>query len=306
MNNNYSNSATDIPKTSWINCYAPKNIQPYLRLIRADRPIGMWLLVFPAWWSVALATPTWPDVKLCALFAIGALVMRGAGCTINDIVDREFDARVARTSTRPIASGEISIFKALIFLSLQLGLGLTILMQFNTFAILLGAASLLLITAYPFMKRLTYWPQLFLGFTFNWGALLGCAAATGTLSTPAIILYAAGIFWTLGYDTIYAHQDKEDDILIGVKSTALKFGEATSAWLFGFYAASLFFIWLAGFLTGLGWPFYLSLFAASLHLVWQIKSLNLSDPLNCLSRFRSNRNFGLIILTGIIAAQTTG
>jgi 4-hydroxybenzoate polyprenyltransferase len=232
--------------------------------------------------------------------------MRGAGCTINDIVDREFDARVARTSTRPIASGEISIFKALIFLSLQLGLGLTILMQFNTFAILLGAASLLLITAYPFMKRLTYWPQLFLGFTFNWGALLGCAAATGTLSTPAIILYAAGIFWTLGYDTIYAHQDKEDDILIGVKSTALKFGEATSAWLFGFYAASLFFIWLAGFLTGLGWPFYLSLFAASLHLVWQIKSLNLSDPLNCLSRFRSNRNFGLIILTGIIAAQTTG
>ena len=306
MTNKSNNFATDFLQESWINCYAPKIVQPYLRLIRADKPIGTWLLVLPCWWSLALATPTWPDLRLYALFAIGALALRSAGCTINDIVDREFDARVARTSTRPIASGEISVFKALIFLGFQLVLGLIVLLQFNTFTITLGAASLLLIALYPFMKRFTYWPQLFLGFTFNWGALLGCAAATENLSTSTIILYAAGIFWTLGYDTIYAHQDKEDDILIGVKSTALKLGDATAAWLFGFYAATIALIWLAGFLTGLGWPFYFTLFAAGLHLFWQIKTVNITDPKNCLSRFSSNRNFGLIILAGIIAAQNTG
>lgn len=306
MTNKSNNFATDFLQESWIDCYTPKIVQPYLRLIRADKPIGAWLLVLPCWWSVALATPTWPDLRLYSLFAIGALAMRGAGCTINDIVDRKFDARVARTSTRPIASGEISVFKALIFLGFQLVLGLIVLLQFNTFTVTLGAASLLLIALYPFMKRFTYWPQLFLGFTFNWGALLGCTAATENLSTSAIILYAAGIFWTLGYDTIYAHQDKEDDILIGVKSTALKLGDATAAWLFGFYAATLALIWLAGFLTGLGWPFYFTLFVAGLHLLWQIKTVNITDPKNCLSRFSSNRNFGLIILSGIIAAQTTG
>ena len=306
MTETSNNFTTDIPRESWIDRLAPSNTRPYLRLARADRPIGTWLLVLPCWWSVALATPAWPDVKLFTLFAIGALIMRGAGCTVNDIVDRDFDSRVARTATRPIASGEISVFKAFIFLSLLLGFGLIVLLQFNAFAVTLGASSLVLIFLYPFMKRFTYWPQLFLGFTFNWGALLGWAAVTGALLPPAIALYAAGIFWTLGYDTIYAHQDKEDDIMIGVKSTALKFGNATPPWLFGFYAATVVLMGLAGFLAGLGWPFYFSLAVGGLHLIWQIKSVDITDPKSCLSRFKSNRDFGLIVLAGIIAAQTYG
>ena len=298
------NFATDIARENWIDRLAPSAIRPYLRLARADRPIGTWLLVLPCWWSIALASAAWPDAIMFILFAVGALVMRGAGCTVNDIIDRKIDAKVARTATRPIASGEISVFQAFIFLGFQLLLGLLILLQFNTFAVTLGISSLVLIGLYPFMKRITYWPQLFLGFTFNWGALLGWAAVTGTLSSPAIALYAAGIFWTLGYDTIYAHQDKEDDILIGVKSTALKFGNSTTPWMFGFYAATVVLIALAGFLAGLGGPFHLSLAVGALHLVWQINSLDISDPKNCLARFKSNRDFGLIVLAGIIAAQT--
>ncbi len=306
MTETSNNFATDIPRESWIDRLAPSNTRPYLRLARADRPIGTWLLVLPCWWSVALATPAWPDVKMFALFAIGALVMRGAGCAVNDIVDRDFDARVARTATRPIPSGEVSVFKAFVFLGLLLGLGLMVLMQFNAFAMTLGVSSLVLIVLYPFMKRFTYWPQLFLGFTFNWGALLGWAAMTGNLAPPAIALYGAGIFWTLGYDTIYAHQDKEDDIMIGVKSTALKFGASTELWLFGFYAAAIGLFGFAGFLTGLGWPFYLVLAVGAGHLVWQIKSVDITDPKSCLSRFKSNRDFGFIVLAGIIAAQTVG
>ncbi len=306
MTETSNNFATDIPRESWIDRLAPSTARPYLRLARADRPIGTWLLVLPCWWSVALATPTWPDVKMFALFAIGSLVMRGAGCTVNDIVDRDFDARVARTATRPIASGVVSVFKALVFLGLLLGLGLIVLLQFNAFAVTLGVSSLVLVVLYPFMKRFTYWPQLFLGLTFNWGALLGWVAVTGNLSPPAIALYAAGIFWTLGYDTIYAHQDKEDDIMIGVKSTALKFADATTPWLFGFYTATVILLGLAGFLAGLGWLFYLSLAVGGLHLIWQIKSVDITDPKNCLSRFKSNRDFGFIVLAGIIAAQTYG
>jgi len=305
MTETSNNFATDIPRESWIDRLAPSNTRPYLRLARADRPIGTWLLVLPCWWSVALATPAWPDVKMFALFAIGALVMRGAGCTVNDIVDRDIDVRVARTADRPIASGEVSVFKAFAFLGLLLGVGLIVLLQFNPFAVTLGVSSLVLIVLYPFMKRITYWPQLFLGFTFNWGALLGWAAVTGTLSPLAIALYAAGIFWTLGYDTIYAHQDKEDDIVIGVKSTALKFGNATSPWLYGFYAATVVLLGFSGFLAGLGWPFYVSLAVGGVHLIWQIKSVDITDPKSCLSRFKSNRDFGLIMLAGIIAAQTS-
>ena len=306
MAEKYNNSLTDIPHDDWINDYAHKYIQPYLRLVRADRPIGFWLLVLPCWWSTALATSAWPDLKYFLLFAIGALAMRGAGCIINDIVDRKFDAQVARTFNRPIASGEISVFKALVFLGLLLGFGLIVLLQFNSFTIYLGASSIILIVLYPFMKRFTYWPQLFLGFTFNWGALLGWAAVTENISAPAVGLYLAGVFWTLGYDTIYAHQDKKDDILVGVKSTALKFGKSTSKWLIGFYTSSLFLFLLAGILANLNWPFYLSLIIGSLHMVWQINSVNITDPKNCLSRFKSNRNFGLIVLVGIIAGQTSG
>jgi 4-hydroxybenzoate polyprenyltransferase len=298
--------ATDIPTEGWIERFAPAATRPYLRLVRADRPIGTWLLLLPCWWSIALATPSWPDAKMLALFAIGAIIMRGAGCTVNDLADRDFDGRVARTRARPIASGQISVLKALIFLALQLLLGLGILLQFNAFAVALGVSSLVLIVLYPFMKRITYWPQLFLGFTFNWGALLGWAAVRGDLATLPLMLYAAGIFWTLGYDTIYAHQDKEDDVLIGVKSTALKFGDATKPWLTGFYAITVMILAAVGFMASLAWPYYVGLGLGAWHLVWQIKSINTDDPKNCLRRFKSNRDFGLILLAGIIAAQVIG
>ena len=298
--------ATDIPSESWIDRFAPEVIRPYLRLARLDRPIGTWLLLLPCWWGAALATPAWPDATMFVLFTIGAVVMRGAGCTVNDLADRKFDARVARTATRPIASGQISVLKAFVFLALQLLLGLSILLQFNAFTVALGVSSLLLIVLYPFMKRITYWPQLFLGFTFNWGALLGWAAVKGELSAPAFVLYGAGIFWTLGYDTIYAHQDKEDDVLIGVKSTALKFGDGTKPWLVGFYSITVILLAATGLLANLAWPFYSGLTLAAWQLAWQIKSVDIADPKNCLRRFKSNRDFGLILLAGIIAAQVIG
>ena len=298
--------ATDIPSESWIDRFAPEVIRPYLRLARLDRPIGTWLLLLPCWWGAALATPAWPDATMFVLFTIGAVVMRGAGCTVNDLADRKFDARVARTATRPIASGQISVLKAFVFLALQLLLGLSILLQFNAFTVALGVSSLLLIVFYPFMKRITYWPQLFLGFTFNWGALLGWAAVKGELSAPAFVLYGAGIFWTLGYDTIYAHQDKKDDVLIGVKSTALKFGDGTKPWLVGFYSITVILLAATGLLANLAWPFYSGLTLAALHLAWQIKSVDIANSKNCLHRFKSNRDFGLILLAGIIAAQVIG
>lgn len=298
--------ATDIPSESWIDRFAPEVIRPYLRLARLDRPIGTWLLLLPCWWGAALATPAWPDATMFVLFTIGAVVMRGAGCTVNDLADRKFDARVARTATRPIASGQISVLKAFVFLALQLLLGLSILLQFNAFTVALGVSSLLLIVLYPFMKRITYWPQLFLGFTFNWGALLGWAAVKGELSAPAFVLYGAGIFWTLGYDTIYAHQDKEDDVLIGIKSTALKFGDGTKPWLVGFYSITVILLAATGLLANLAWPFYSGLTLAALHLAWQIKSVDIANSKNCLRRFKSNRDFGLILLAGIIAAQVIG
>ncbi len=285
---------------------APSFAKPYLRLARADRPIGTWLLLLPCWWGLALATPTWPDWQIMILFVVGSLVMRGAGCTVNDIADRNFDARVARTATRPIASGEISVAKAVLFLGLQLLLGLTVLVQFNMFSIVLGISSLALVAAYPFMKRITYWPQLILGLTFNWGALVGWSVVTGGLAAPALALYVAGIFWTLGYDTIYAHQDKEDDALIGVKSTALKFGAQTKPWLAGFYTITFGLLASAGWLAGLGWPFYVVLGLAALHLAWQTQNVDITEPKDCLSKFKSNRDFGLIVFAGIVSGQLFG
>src|SRR3990170_6376909 len=247
--------ASDIPRHGWIDRRAPVGLRPYLRLMRADRPIGTWLLLFPCWWAVALATPAGgaPDARLLVLFALGAVVMRGAGCTYNDIVDRDIDARVARTAARPIPSGAVSVRQAWVFLALQLAIGLAILLALAPLAILLGVVSLALIAAYPFMKRITYWPQVFLGLTFNWGALMGWAAATGSLEASALALYAAGVAWTLVYDTIYAHQDKEDDALIGVKSTALKFGARTKAWVAGFAAVSVLLLAASVHLGGAGW-----------------------------------------------------
>jgi len=296
-------TTSDIPQASWIDRLAPSFVRPYLRLARMDRPIGTWLLLIPCWWSVSLATEGWPNPWLFALFAFGSLVMRGAGCTVNDIVDRDFDARVARTADRPIASGRISLFQAFAFLSLLLLMGLSVLLQFNQFSIILGISSLTLVIIYPFMKRITYWPQLFLGLTFNWGALMGWTVVKEGLALSALVLYAAGILWTLGYDTIYAHQDKEDDILVGIKSTALKFGQSTPLLLAAFYAGTTALLALLGVTVGLSWPYFVAIAMAGGHLGWQVRTVDTDDPKSCLTKFRSNRDFGLIVLVGIIAGQ---
>ncbi len=297
--------ASDIEMGHWSLRLAPAPLRPYLRLARFDRPIGTWLLLLPCWWGLALASAAagrWPDPGLMLLFAIGALVMRGAGCTYNDILDRDFDAKVARTATRPIPAGEVTLRQAFLFIAGLLLVGLAVLLRLEPFAALVAVASLLLVAAYPVMKRITYWPQAWLGLTFNWGALVGWAAVTGGLAWPAVLLYAGGIAWTLGYDTIYAHQDKEDDVLIGVKSTALLFGAATRPWLIGFYGAALLLLLAAGLTAGLGWPFLLGLAAATAQLAWQVATLDADDPDNCLRRFKSNRIMGLLLLAGIVAA----
>ena len=292
---------TDILAGGWIDRIAPQAARPYLRLARLDRPIGTWLLLFPCWWSLALAAGGRPDLYLMALFGVGAVVMRGAGCTVNDILDRDIDGLVERTRGRPIPSGQISVKQALAFLVVQLSIGLAILLQLRPAAIALGVFSLLLVFTYPLMKRITWWPQAFLGITFNWGALLGWAAAVGAVDPPALMLYAAGIAWTLGYDTIYAHQDKEDDARIGVKSTALRLGAASRRWVAVFYAATALGFLLAGWQADLGWLFYPLWFAASAQLAWQVAAWRIDDPADCLVKFKSNRWFGWFYLAAIVA-----
>jgi 4-hydroxybenzoate polyprenyltransferase len=285
----------------WIE-HLPERLRPYAVLARWDRPIGSWLLLLPGWWALALA-PGWPDFRLVALFALGAVAMRGAGCVINDLIDRDLDARVERTRQRPLASGRLGVPQALAFLALQSLVGALVLLAFNRFAIVLALASLPLIVIYPLMKRITWWPQAFLGITFNWGALVGWAAATGELAAPALLLYAAGFFWTLGYDTIYAHQDKTDDALIGIKSTARRLGAATPRWLWGFDGVTLVLLAAAGWSAGLGPGFYLLLLAVAGHFAWQIRTLELDDPRSCLRRFRSNRDLGLLVCLAILAGK---
>jgi 4-hydroxybenzoate polyprenyltransferase len=291
----------------WADRLLPQALRPYARLARLERPIGWWLLLLPGWWGIGLAQLSkgggLPDLKLLGLFLLGAIIMRGAGCTLNDIVDREYDAQVMRTKSRPIPSGQVSVTAAVLFLLALLGAGLVILLQLNDLSIKLGAASLVLVAIYPFMKRLTYWPQLFLGLAFNWGALLGFAAVTGQITIEAFCLYLGGVFWTLAYDTIYAHQDKEDDALIGVKSTALKFGATTRPWVAAFFLLSLALIDLAGVLAGANVIFHLAVVAAAVHAAWQLSQLNIDDPDNCLKLFRSNRDFGLIIFAGVFIAS---
>lgn len=285
----------------------PRPVRPYLRLMRADRPAGFWLLLWPCLWSVAFAlSPAYVDFwRFCALFLAGSILMRGAGCTWNDIVDRKMDAAVARTAMRPIPAGEVSVLQALLF-SVALSLaGLFVLLSFNGFTVWLGILSLLPVAVYPFAKRVTNWPQAVLGLTFNWGALMGWAAVHGSLSAVPIVLYAAAFFWTLGYDTIYAHQDKEDDAIIGVKSTALRLGRATKPWLVGFYGVFLFGTLAAGYAAGLGWGFYVGLVALALHLVWQIKAVDIDDPARCLHVFRANSIIGWILFLSAIAGQFT-
>ncbi len=292
----------DAPPENWVDTHAPAALRPYARLARLDRPIGWWLLLLPCWWSVALASEGWPSLILLALF-IGAVAMRGAGCTWNDIVDRDIDAAVARTRLRPIPSGAVSVKAAWAFLLAQCLVGLAVLLTFNSFAIALGFSSLLLVAIYPFMKRITHWPQFVLGLAFNWGALMGWAAVEGSLSAAPVLLYLGCVAWTVGYDTIYAHQDKEDDALIGVKSTALKFGASTKTWLWFFYGAMMVALVAAGAASGLGFFFYPVAALAGALLVWQIVTLDIDDPARCLRLFRSNRDFGLIVFVAIIAGQ---
>ncbi|MEN6543504.1 4-hydroxybenzoate octaprenyltransferase [Parvibaculum sp.] len=289
----------DAPAENWVDRWAPAPLRPYARLARLDRPIGTWLLLLPCWWSIALAAGGLPDFRLLVLFAAGAIVMRGAGCTFNDIVDRDFDGRVERTRSRPIPSGAVSVKQAWAFLVLQCLIGLAVLLALSPLAILLGISSLAIVAAYPFMKRITYWPQFVLGLAFNWGALMGYAAATDHLALAPVLLYLGSIAWTIGYDTIYAHQDKDDDALIGVKSTALRFGAATHRWMWMFYGAMSITLVAVGISGALGPIYFAGIALAVAHLVWQIRSLDIDDSGRCLKLFRSNRDFGLIVFAAI-------
>ncbi|TYH96113.1 hypothetical protein ES332_A12G155900v1 [Gossypium tomentosum] len=288
---------------SWIDLYLPRGIQPYAKLARLDKPIGTWLLAWPCMWSITLAsTPgQLPDFKMAALFGCGALLLRGAGCTVNDLLDRDIDTMVERTKLRPVASGLLTPFQGICFLGFQLLLGLGILLQLNNYSRVLGASSLLLVFSYPLMKRFTFWPQAYLGLTFNWGALLGWLAVKGSLD-PAIVfpLYFSGVFWTLVYDTIYAHQDKEDDMKVGVKSTALRFGDSTKEWTTGFGIACISSLALSGYNADIGWPYYVFLAAASGQLAWQIWTVNLTCRADCNRKFLSNKWFGALIFSGIL------
>ncbi|XP_047494246.1 4-hydroxybenzoate polyprenyltransferase, mitochondrial-like [Penaeus chinensis] len=282
---------------------APDPLQAYLQLMRFDRPIGSWLLFWPCGWSIALAaTPgCLPDLGMLALFGAGAVVMRGAGCTINDMWDKDYDGKVARTAARPLASGALTLFDALVFLSLQLSIGCLILLELNWYSVLLGASSLGLIVLYPLMKRVTYWPQLMLGFTFNWGALLGWASVRGTCDWAVCLpLYAAGVAWTLIYDTVYAHQDKCDDAIIGIKSTALKFGDQTWKWLSGFGLTFVSCLLLTGYNAQLAWPYYSAVAAAALHVTNQVRTLDINNPGDCGDKFRANRHLGWVLFAGIV------
>jgi 4-hydroxybenzoate polyprenyltransferase len=305
MNQLDSQNSSDIRGGDWVDRYLPPAFRPYARLARLDRPIGTWLLLFPGWWAIALAAPAGgrPNLWLLILFGLGAVVMRGAGCTFNDIVDRNFDRQVARTAGRPIASGEVGVFGAIVFLGIQLLIGFFILLLLHPLAVGLGIGSLLLVATYPFMKRVTYWPQAFLGLTFNWGALMGYAAATGQVSLTAVTLYGAGIAWTMVYDTIYAHQDKEDDALIGVRSTALKFAGRTKWWLALFALVMLGFLALTIFLGGLGRIAWLAVAGVAIHLFWQIAIVDIDNPADCLMKFRANRWLGWIVFAGILAGR---
>jgi 4-hydroxybenzoate polyprenyltransferase len=240
---------------------------------------------------------------LLTLFALGAVAMRGAGCTLNDIADRHYDAQVARTRLRPLPSGAVTVPRAILFLVVQLTAGAAVLFSLNRSSVLLGCTVLGLIGTYPFMKRVTYWPQIFLGLNFNWGALLGWTAVTAALAWPPVLLYLGGVFWTIGYDTIYAHQDKEDDLRIGVKSSAIALGSHTRPWLFGFYIVALLLWAAAGFAAGLGLLFWAGLAGSALHLAWQAAQVAIDEPADCLAKFRSNRAVGWLMVGGIIAGH---
>ncbi len=299
----------DAVKGNWVDTLAPRAARPFLRLSRADRPIGTWLLLLPCWWGLALAAAATGarafDVWIAVACAVGAFLMRGAGCTWNDVTDRAIDGAVARTRSRPIPSGQVTVRGALAWMAAQALLSLTILLTFPAAAIWLGVLSLLPVAVYPFAKRFTWWPQVFLGLAFNWGALLAWAAHTGALGWPPILLYTGGIAWTLFYDTIYAYQDVEDDALIGVKSTARRFGTKPAPWLRAFAVATVVLL-AAAVATALpALPATVALAGVGLlggHLGWQLTRLDIGDPDACLRLFRSNRTAGLLPLPFFAAA----
>ncbi len=304
----------DAPSDNWVDRFAPAFTRPYLRLSRADRPIGTWLLLLPCWWGLALAMLADQQPRLFDLWifigcGLGAWLMRGAGCTWNDITDRDFDAQVARTRSRPIPSGQVSVKGAVAWMVAQALIAFCILLTFNHAAVSLGILALLPVAIYPFAKRITWWPQVFLGIAFNWGALLAWTAHTGSLGGPAVVLYLAGIAWTLFYDTIYAHQDTEDDALIGIKSTARLFGDNTSQWLRRFLMATVGLMGLAvifalrenasflAMVLAIGGPW-----AMGWHMAWQLRGLDITNNDKLLQLFRVNRDTGIIPLLFFAAA----
>lgn len=300
-----ASSLPDAVRGHWADRWAPVGLRPYLRLARIERPIGWWLLLLPCWWSAALAAivkgQPWPDPLHCLLFLIGAVAMRGAGCTYNDIVDRDLDIRVERTRQRPLPSGQVSLTGALAFLGLQALVGLLVLLQFNTFAIAVGFGSLGVVALYPFMKRFFWMPQIVLGLAFSWGALMGWAAAFGSLSLAPILLYAASVAWVVGYDTIYALQDIEDDEIAGIKSSARFFGERVKMGVSLCYALTIVLMTTAFIEADVGLPSYLGLGLFALHLGWQVARIDRSDGVGALRLFRSNRDAGLILFAAMVA-----
>jgi len=283
-----------------------RKFDPHLRLMRVYNPIGTYLLMWPGYWSITMATPIgkFPEPKLLLLFGIGSFVMRGAGCIINDIVDKNIDKKIERTKIRPLASGELTIPQAIALLSFPMTVGLGILLCFNSYTILLGASSLGLVFTYPFMKRITFWPQAFLGLTFNWGALVGYSAVAGYCDWSICLpMYTAGVAWTIIYDTIYAHQDKDDDIIVGVKSTALLFGDNTKQWLSFFSIITIGGLDISGWMAGASWPFFVGTSLGAAHLSWQLITVNLKSTEDCMRKFKSNQLFGGIIFGGALLSR---
>lgn len=306
----------DAPSGHWVYRALPQGLWPYAQLARWDRPIGWWLLLWPCWWSAALAGAAYfdaaggiaeqlPSVWHLALFMIGAIAMRGAGCTYNDLVDEDIDAMVARTRSRPLPSGQVTRRQAWAFLFGQCLVGLVVLLQFNWFAVGMGIASLATVAVYPFMKRVTDWPQLFLGFAFSWGAWMGWAAHFGSVSLAPALLYLGSILWVIGYDTLYAHQDREDDALVGVRSTARLFGENTKPWLVALYSGALVLFAAAFAAAEIAWPAYLGLAAAAAHMARQIMVADIDDGDQCLRLFKSNSTVGWLIFGGLVLGSVT-
>lgn len=307
----------DAPSGHWVYRLLPHSLWPYAQLARWDRPIGWKLLMWPCFWSLILAMdakdfsselhpyPVALAIWYLFLFFIGAIAMRGAGCTWNDLVDQKIDNKVERTRSRPLPSGQVSRLQAKIFMGLQCLVGLIVLVEFNPFSIILGISSLVVVAIYPFMKRVTDWPQFFLGLAFNWGALMGWATIYGRLDFAPLSLYFGSVLWTIGYDTIYAHQDKEDDAIVGVHSTARLFGEKTKSALVFLYSGFLVLSLIAFLLAGVPAFAYLGLLLAAIHMFYQIITIDIDNNSECLRLFKSNSTVGCLIFFGLVLGAAT-